>query len=72
MSKRKEKLAEIKLEGLLKDTGMFRSCLHSYQDGLAPFKDDYNAIADVHKALDGMAEEPTGDSEYYYAKSHKA
>ncbi|MBL4829237.1 MAG: hypothetical protein JKY55_05015 [Aliivibrio sp.] len=72
MAKRKEKLTEPNLGRLLEEAKLFRSHLHSYQDGLAPFKDDYNALSKVRKALDGMAEELTGDPEYYHAKAHKA
>lgn len=71
MAKRKEKLTEPNLGRLLEESRLFRSRLHTFQDELAPFKDDYNAIANVRKALDGMAEEFTGDPEYYHAKAHK-
>ncbi|MFK5978363.1 MAG: hypothetical protein QM488_05700 [Rhizobiaceae bacterium] len=68
MAKRKDKLTEPNLRRLLDEANTFRLRLHGFQDGLAPFKDDYNAIAKVRAAIDEMAEELTGEPEYYRAK----
>ena len=67
-TKRKDKLAEPKLSSFLDELGMFKKELHLTQDHLTPFKDDYDAIADLRQSIDQLAEHLTGDPEYYSAK----
>ncbi|MBL4767716.1 MAG: hypothetical protein JKY94_08380 [Rhodobacteraceae bacterium] len=71
MAKRKDEITDLYRSQLLTELGLVRSRLHTYQDRLTPFKDDYNAIAEVSRAIDRLAEKLTANPEYYHAANHK-